>query len=230
MILPKLEYPTYEAKLHSLKTKVKFRPFLLKEHKVLMTVQNASEDEIARIVKELLTVCTFGKIDIDRLPHFDVIFLFLSIRAKSISEMVNVIVNCKCGNKIKSEFNLEELEIKTFDNHDNKIMLTDTCGIIMKYPNIDNAIKFIDFDIMKLDEFLIDCIETIFDGDKVLDVSEIDHNELIEFINTFDPSKIDKIEKFFATSPVVEQKIHVHCELCNSDIDAKIKGLHNFFI
>ena len=109
MALPKLDTPTYELILPSTGTKVKFRPFLVKEHKILLTMSEADNSEVARIIRELVDVCTFNSLKISELPHFDIEYIFMHLRAKSISETVEVVVNCECGEKIDTSFNIEPL-------------------------------------------------------------------------------------------------------------------------
>ena len=111
MALPTLEVPTYELILPSTGAKVKFRPFLVKEHKILLTMSEADNSEVARIIRELVDVCTFKALKINDLPHFDIEYIFMYLRAKSISETVDVIVNCECGEKIDASFNIEDLKV-----------------------------------------------------------------------------------------------------------------------
>ena len=123
MALPKLETPTYELILPSTGDKLKFRPFLVKEHKILLTMSEADDNEVARIIRELVDVCTFKTLKIKDLPHFDIEYIFMHLRAKSISETVEVVVNCECGEKIDTSFNIEDLKVVKPEGHSNKIMI-----------------------------------------------------------------------------------------------------------
>lgn len=227
-MLPKLEYPTYNTKLHD-GTEVSFRPLLLKEYKILLMMKNADNKETIKLIKELINACTFEKLDVNKLPHFDLIFLFLKIRSKSIGEIVNVFVNCTCGNKIESSFNLEDAEVKQTENHTNKLFFDETRGMTMRYPNIDEALSMME-DSTGFHEIIKSCIEMIFDKDNVWMKDDIDDKELDEWLTTFSKQQIDVVEKFFETSPNVVQSIDVKCEKCNSNINSKITGLHNFFV
>ena len=140
MALPKLDTPTYELILPSTETKVKFRPFLVKEHKILLTMSEADNSEVARIIRELVDVCTFKTLKINELPHFDIEYIFMHLRARSISETVEVVVNCECGEKIDTSFNIEDLKVVKPEGHSNKIMINSEIGIEMKYPNIDEVV------------------------------------------------------------------------------------------
>ena len=101
MALPKLETPTYELTLPSNNKKIKYRPFFVKEHKVLMTLKDADYTEINRVIKELIDVCTFKQLDLDDLANFDIEYIFINLRAKSVGETLDLIINCECGNKIE---------------------------------------------------------------------------------------------------------------------------------
>ena len=135
MSLPVLNTPTFELILPSTGEPVKYRPFLVKEHKVLMTMAEADDSEVARIVLELVNTCTFNTLNVKRLPHFDIEYIFMNLRAKSISETVEVVVTCNnCGKEYDSSFNIEDLKTEVPEEHSNKIMLTNAIGIEMRYP------------------------------------------------------------------------------------------------
>ncbi len=231
MNLPQLQYPTYEVTLISNNTKVSYRPFLVKEHKVLMTLKNADANEVARIIKELVNVCTFGKLNVEELAYFDVEYLFLQIRAKSIGEIVDVNVNCECGNKVKTNYNIENLTIEKHDHHTNKIMLDGSIGLLMKYPNIDKTISVFESEDREIiDDLILSSIEAIYDKDNYWDASTLEKEELQSFIDGLQKKHFEAIEQFFLTSPQVVQVIEAKCDQCGNDIKAKLKGLYNFFI
>ena len=129
MALPTLEVPTYELTLPSTGEKITYRPFLVKEHKILMTLSEASDDETSRIVSNLVDVCTFNKLNAKELPHFDIEYIFMFLRARSISEVVDIVVTCvNCENKYDSSFNIENIDFK------NKIrILSKVLGKIKNY-------------------------------------------------------------------------------------------------
>lgn len=231
MNLPQLQYPTYEVKLISTKESVAFRPFLVKEHKILMTLKNADANEVARIIKELIRVCTFDKLNVNELPYFDIEFLFLQIRAKSIGEIVDVNVNCECGNKIKTNYNIDELTIETHDNHTSNIQLDDSCGLIMKYPSIDKAISIFETEDPKIvDDLIISSIDSIYDKDNYWEAKNLEKEDVQKFIDNLQKKHFDAIEQFFITSPQVVQKIKAKCDKCQTEIEARLKGLYNFFV
>ena len=120
MALPVLETPTYDLVLPSTNKKIKFRPFLDKEHKILMTLSDAEDSEVIRVIKEIIDVCTFKKLNVDKLPNFDIEYIFLNLRSKSIGEKVDIIVNCPCGNKIEHSIDLNEVKVERKEQSNNQ--------------------------------------------------------------------------------------------------------------
>lgn len=231
-MLPTIEVPSYETCLISTKEKVTYRPFLVKEHKILMTMQKADESEVTRMLKQLIDACTLGKLDVDKLPYFDIEWLFMQIRSKSIGEVVDANVNCKCGNKIKTSYNIEDLQVVQGDNHTNKIDLDGNCGVIMKYPSIDDAIKVFesDSDVESANDIVLSNIESIYTKKDFWDAKDLERQDLQDFVDNLPKEQFDKIENFFKTSPKIVQNINVNCDKCETDIHIKLQGLYNFFV
>jgi len=231
MALPKLEVQTYELTLPSTNQIVKFRPFLVKEYKILLAALESDADEISRIVTELIDVCTFKTLDIEKLAHFDVEYIFLQLRAKSIGEVTNLNISCDCGNKLKFDLNLNDVKVERKDNHSNKIMVTDNLGIIMRYPKFNEIIDIYDnTNSEKVFSLVSKCIETVFDQDSVYKRSDYTDAEMLEFLSDFTKEQFDKLENFFGTMPVVKQRILQTCNNCNAIYDYDLEGLQNFFV
>jgi hypothetical protein len=231
MALPKLNTPTFELTLPSSGSKVKFRPFLVKEHKVLLTMSEAENNEVARIIRELVDVCTFKQLNVDELPHFDIEYIFMFLRAKSIGESVDVIVNCECGEKIETSFNIEELKVDKPEGHSNKIMINDTVGVEMKYPNIDDVVGiFASDDNQKVIDLIITSIKAVYDADNYWETKDQTKQELEEFVYSLTKEQFDKLEKFFVTSPKIVQHIECDCPKCGKHNVSKLEGLQNFFV
>jgi len=231
MSLPILNTPTYELNLPSTGQKVTYRPFLVKEHKVLLSMTGADDAEAGRIVRELVDVCTFNKLNVSKLPHFDVEYIFLNLRAKSIGENVEVVVNCDCGNKIETSFNIEDLKVEKLPDHTNKIMLTDTIGIEMSYPLFDDVINVFSND--KADDvfnLVISCIQAIYDQENYYSTEDYSKEEIEEFLNTLTKQQFDKIESFFTNSPKVVQIVETDCDKCGRHNVSRLEGLANFFV
>jgi hypothetical protein len=232
MALPKLDIPTYELIQPSTGKKIKFRPFLVKEHKVLLTMAEASDDEIARIVKELVDACTFNQLRFDDLPHFDIEYIFMMLRAKSISEKVDVVITCtNCNEKYDSSFNIEDLKVVNKKAADDKIMLTDTIGVQLKYPNFSNVVKIFESDnISVVFDLVRSCIKGVFDKESFYDIKEQTDEEVNEFLESLTKDQFSKIEQFFVNSPKIVQEIDSDCPHCNAKNKSRIEGLQNFFI
>lgn len=231
MALPKLNTPTYELKLPSTGKTVKYRPFLVKEHKILMTLKDADNAEVYRVIKELIDVCTFNKLKINELANFDIEYVFIQLRAKSISESLDLIINCECGNKIEHSANLLDAKVVKKEGHSNKIQLTDSIGLEMRYPNFDEVIKAYENedqeDIIKL---VIKCIKGIYDKDNYWDSSEQTEEEILSFVNDFTRNQFDKVENFFVTMPKLEQTLETDCDKCGKHNVVKLEGLQSFFV
>ena len=231
MALPKLDTPSYELTLPSTGTKVKFRPFLVKEHKILLTMSEADNSEVARIIRELVDVCTFSKLKIKDLPHFDIEYIFMFLRAKSISETVDVVVNCECGEKIDASFNIEDLQVIKPEGHSNKIMINNEIGIELKYPNIDDVVDvYATKDKQKVIDLIIKSIKGIYNQEDYWVAEEQTKEELEEFVFSLTKDQFDKLEKFFVTSPKIVQNIECDCPKCGKHNVSKLEGLQNFFV
>ena len=231
MALPTLNVPTYELTLPSTNKKVIFRPFLVKEHKVLLTLTEADEKEVSRIIRELVDVCTFHKLNIRELPHFDIEFIFLKLRSKSIGEMVEVVVNCECGNKIETTFSLENIVVEKDPAHTNKIQITPEIGIEFTYPNIDDVINvFSRRDNNQLFNLIINNVKGIYSSENYWEAKDQTRADIETFIYSLTKEQFDKIEQFFQTSPKVVQVIETDCNQCGKHNTSRLEGLQNFFV
>jgi DNA-directed RNA polymerase subunit M/transcription elongation factor TFIIS len=231
MSLPKLNTPTFELTLPSTGKKIKYRPFLVKEHKILLTMAEADDAEIARVVSELVDVCTFNKLNVKSLPHFDIEYIFLQLRAKSISESVEVIVNCECGNKIDTTFNIDNLKVEKNPKHTNKIMLTKEYGIEMNYPVFEEVVNvFASNDTSKVIDLIVRSIKGVFDNENYWDAKEQTKEEIEEFIFSLTKDQFDLIENFFVTAPKIVQEIETDCPKCGRHNVSRLEGLSNFFV
>jgi hypothetical protein len=232
MALPTLEVPTYELTLPSTGKKITFRPFLVKEHKILLTLSEASDDETSRIVTDLVDVCTFNKINAKELPHFDIEYIFMFLRARSISEVVEVVITCvNCQKQYDNSFNIENISIEKAEEHTNKILLNETVGIEMKYPKFEQVVKVFDNndadDIFKL---VMKSIKGIFEGDNYWDAKEQTEEDIETFLNSLTKEQFEKIETFFQSAPKIVQVIESDCPHCQHHNTSRIQGLQNFFV
>jgi hypothetical protein len=231
MTLPVLETPIYELILPSTNKKVKYRPFLVKEYKILLTNVETDAAEISRIVLELVDNCTFKTLNINKLAHFDVEYLFLNIRAKSISETTNLIVNCDCGNKIDHAMDLTKVKVKKDKNINNKILISEDVGVIMRYPRFDEIVEIHDDNNNEhIISLVCNCIDSVYTKDKVYERDSFTNEELENFVNTFTKKQFDKLEEFFKYIPKIVHEINEVCPACNRINQVVLEGLQNFFV
>jgi len=247
MALPKLETPMYKLTLPSdKKVIVTYRPFLVKEEKILLTAmegakklkgvefQNAVRDVILRIIDN----CTEGKLDTEKLPQFDVDFLFLNIRAKSRGEVIEPSFTCNqekdgvpCGNVDKYSVKIDEIKIDFPDKDYSKIMLTDAIGIQLKYLST-SEMKVHDSEtdsIEKMFKVIVDSIDYVFDAENVYKGAETSKAEMIQFVENMHEPAFDEIKEFFANQPRLKHVIDYQCSKCGHKEPVTLEGLEDFF-
>jgi hypothetical protein len=231
MSLPKLNTPIFELTLPSSEKKIKYRPFLVKEHKVLLAMSEADNKEVSRIVCELIDACTLNKLKVEELPHFDIEYIFLNLRAKSISEKVDVIINCECGNKIDASFNIDDVKIEKTPGHSNRISIDGTYGVEMRHPLFEEVVEiYASNDTSKIVELITRNIIGIYDNDNYWYAKEQTEAEMDEFVWSLTKEQFEKIENFFVTSPKVVQVIETDCNKCGKHNTSRLEGLSNFFV
>ena len=236
MALPKLNTPTYELEIPSTDEKIKFRPFLVKEEKVLMMALETKDNaQIISAVKDIVSECTFNKLNISTMPMFDVEYIFLQIRSKSVGEVSKVQILCPDDKKTYTnvEIDLNEVKVQVEDGHTNKIELTDSMGIIMTYPNIDsfsdNGIQNINASNML--DVIGTCILQIYEdkGEKVYEAKDQTKKELVEFIEQLNTKQFQDVQKFFDTMPRLKHTIKVKNPKTKKTSDVTLSGLNDFF-
>ena len=229
MALPKLETPSYELILPSTGEKIKYRPFLVKEYKILLTGLESDNEEIHRIITELVDVCTYNKLKIDLLSNFDIEYIFLNMRAKSIGEIANLTLQCNsCENKINFELDITNAIVKKDASHSKKINITDKIILEMRYPRFDEMMEiYQNFKSESIVDMLCSCISAVYTEEEVYD--EYTKEELVEFVNSFSKDQFSKLEQFFLTIPKVVQHIEQKCDACGAENELNLEGLQNFF-
>jgi len=230
MTLPTLALPKYRTKIKSTDKPISYRPFIVREEKVLLVAMESKEySMISDAIKHIVNECTFHKLDIDSLPVFDLTYLFLNIRAKSVGETVNPIMMCgNCNNNIPVEVDLTKIKIKTNDKHKTKIQLEGDVGCVMKYPttNVDKENENFD----KATSSIANCIEMIYSGDEVFKTSELESQEVVDFIEDLSHSNFEKLIEFFDTMPKLSYDIEYTCDKCNEKNVRVLEGLGDFFL
>jgi len=231
MALPKINVPIYETTLYSINKKIKYRPYLVKEKKILMIAYESKDPNAAYLaVKQIVNNCTMGDIDVEKLALFDLQNLFLKIRSKSVGEEVEFGFECpNCKNLIKNSINFDNINIKVDPSHTQKIQLTDTIGIVMKYPTIFIEKIFDNNQNTKLLDLKIitNRIDYIYDNEEIY--KAIPEKELDAFVESLTESQLQKIEKFFETMPKMEYKIDYKCNSCQNEGKYEVKDFYSFF-
>ena len=236
MALPKLTTPTYELEIPSTDEKIKFRPFLVKEEKILMMAMESKKSaDIVQAVKEIVEECTFNKINISDMPMFDIEYVFLQIRSKSVGEVSKIRVLCPDDGKTYANLDLDlnEVKVQVGDDHTNKIELNNGMGIIMKYPTIDSFKEsgIQDINASNMLEVIGGCILQIYEeeGKKVYDPKDQTKKELTDFIEQLTTDQFKHVQKFFDTMPKLKHEITVKNPKTKKENKITLTGLNDFF-
>ena len=236
MALPKIDVPIYELTVPSTDEKIKYRPFLVKEEKLLLIAMESGENsDILRAVKDIVDACTFNKMKIGNMPMFDVEYIFLQIRSKAVGEVSTLRVLCLDDMKTyaKVEVDLNEIEVRVTDAHTNKIELSDEMGVIMKYPTVDSFVenKIDDISPANMLDVIVTCIDKIYDkkGEEVFDAKDSTKKELMEFVEQLNTQQFQDIQRFFDTMPSLKHDITVKNPKTKVESIVTLTGLNDFF-
>jgi hypothetical protein len=236
MALPKLTTPTYELEIPSTDAKIKYRPFLVKEEKILMmAMESKASADITQAVKDIVSECTFNKVKIDDMPMFDVEYIFLNIRSKSVGEVSKLKLLCPDDRKTYAdvEVNLNEVKVQVGDDHTNKIDLGNDMGMIMKYPTIDSfaesGIK--DINPSNMLDVISSCILQIFEdeGKKVYDTKDQTKKEVTDWIEQLNTKQFKDVQMFFETMPKLKHEITIKNPKTKVESKIMLNGLNDFF-
>ena len=251
MPLPKIDLPIFDIKLVSLPEPIKFRPFLVKEEKLLlMALQSEDEQTILKTVKQVINNCLIDEIDIDSIPIFDIEYLFLNIRARSVGETVNTAYLCR--NVIGSELNEAGEEVPVDCKHlmdvqinlleiqppissiEPKIYFSKDVGIQLKFPTLETfkSVKnlVLSDDAEQLYELIFDCTDYVFDADTVYYSKESSLDEFKQFLESLTQEHFDKVLEFFNKLPTLKKEVKHTCEKCEFEHILTLEGLNDFFI
>ena len=238
MPLPKITTPTYELELPSTGKMVKYRPFLVKEEKVLViALESEDNKQITNAIKAVLKSCVLTKgIKVDTLPTFDIEYLFLNIRGKSVGEELEVNVICPDDEEtqVKTTINLDDIQIEKDENHTKQIKLDDNLMMEMKYPSLEQFIKNnFDFDEKnQMDqsfELIATCIDKIYSEEEVWATADCTKKEVNDFLESMNSSQFKEIEVFFETMPKLSHTVKVKNPVTDIESDVVLEGLASFF-
>ena len=238
MALPKIATPQYTLKLPSTGKNIKFRPFLVKEEKLLlMAMETSDENSTIETIKQIIKDCTNITVPIDSLPTFDIEYIFLKIRSKSVGESSKVLLTAPDDGEteVQVEINLAAIEISEDDEHDKTIKLSDTIGMVMRYPSLDTFVKMnITGDderdeITQVFDLASDCIDNIYDENQVYPGSDSTKQEKIEFLEQLTSEQFQKVQKFFETMPKLMHDVEVVNPNTNVTSTVTLEGLASFF-
>tara|TARA_Y100001972_G_scaffold82315_1_gene100173 strand:+ start:65 stop:781 length:717 start_codon:yes stop_codon:yes gene_type:complete len=237
MALPIIETPRYELTLPSQDTKVQYRPFLVKEEKILlMAMESKDNNEIVNATKDILKACTYDKLDIDKLPMFDIEYILLQVRGKSVGEIANFKVICPDDKTTATdvELNLSDVNVQVDDEHTNRVVIDETrnLGLVLNYPSL--GITKAGFDVNKTDidtmfGVVAGCIDHIFEGEKTFPAKDSTQKELKEFLESLPQAAFLKIKKFFDTMPQLRHEVEVTNPKTGVKSKVTFRGLQDFF-
>ena len=238
MPLPKITTPTYELELPSTQKKVRYRPFLVKEEKVLLiALESEDTKEITNAIRAVIKSCVLTRgIKVETLPTFDIEYLFLNIRGKSVGETIEVNLICPDDGvtEVKKNIPIDDIQIQRTDGHTNQIKLDDNIMMELKYPSLDQFIKN-NFDFAEgnqMDqsfELIGTCIDKIYTEEEVWTASDCTKKELTEFLESMNSSQFKEIENFFESMPKLSHTIKVKNPNTEKESDVVLEGLASFF-
>lgn len=243
MPLPRIEHPIYEVYLKSLNRNIKFRPFLVKEEKLLlMSKESDNINDVVKTIKQIVQNCVLEDIDVDALPTFDIEMFFIHLRIQSIAENSEMVYTCnnvveeegeekaECGNRIEFMLNLRNVKFSEEEGHSDTIRLSNTVGMKLKYPTLN-------FTEEELNEnfqdggysFILNHLDYIYDSEQIYKKDEISEEELKEFVEGLTIDHVKQIRKFFTTAPHVLLEQQLECPKCKHVHELNVEGLLNFF-
>ena len=246
MGLPKITVPEYSLILPSSGKDIKYRPFLVKEEKILLIAMESEEEaQIVTATKNVIKNCIFGDIDVDSLPIFDIEYIFLWLRGRAKGEKIELKYKCpECKADVPINFNIEDVNVNKPEGHEKKIQLNDDLGVMMKYPDMalqsqiegstDNS------QIEQLFKTIRLCIDYIYDAETMYSTKDHTEEEMTDFLESLTDPQFQKIAKFFETMPKLKHDVKLNCKnntaekgkkktTCGYTEDITLEGLQSFF-
>lgn len=249
--LPQIVTPEYTVQLKSIKTPVRYRPYLVKEEKILLTAKESGDpNDVEHAVRQILRACTFNQIDIDKLPSFDIEYLFLQLRAKSVNNVSELQYECRnmvreesertspdddgrCHGTVKVAVNLDEIQIQVPEGHINLIPITDDITLEMQYPTLSllqDVMANNPESLSSIAKVVARCIKSVCEKDgTVHEMFGVPEEEQIAFVESLTMSQLEKVQVFFSTMPALHHKVPFKCEKCGYTETLHFRGLMDFF-
>jgi len=243
MTLPRIAVPKYTLIIPSSGKEVSYRPFLVKEEKILLIAMESEEEtQMISAIKDIIENCVYDDLDVKNMPMFDIEYIFLQLRAKSKGEIIDLSFECgKCKKPITAQVDLSKIETTRTEGHDTKIPLSDDIGVIMKYPSmeIQNVINKENTDVENIFSTIISCIDSIWDKESVYASKDHTQQEINDFLESLPDDSFTKIQKFFDTVPVLKHEFELKCTskngkgkratICGWKETKTLEGLGSFF-
>ena len=235
MALPRIDSPKYELKVPSSGEVVEYRPYLVKEEKILMmAMETKDQQQMIRALRDVIAGCTEGKIQADGLAMFDLEYVFLKIRGKSVGETTKVGMKCSsCDHKNEVEINLDEVEVQGEVKKNAKVALTDTVGVVLKYPTVKGIQKQLskqggdDREVTMA--AVASAIESIYDATDVYPTEDEKAEDVVNFLDSLTSSQFKMISEYFEEMPRLRHEVKFNCASCKSENSQILEGLTNFF-
>ena len=244
MALPKIAAPIFELNLPSTGEAIKYRPFLVKEQKILLlALESEDQKSITTAIKQIINNCAIDPVDVDKLPTFDIEYFFVRLRAKSINERVDLRMshpgfrnklNEECSHQTTVSFDLMELNVVKTENHADRILLDEQTGIgiKLKYPTVELDTKLTgeesQMDLATIS--IINAIDYIYDNENLYKKDDYTRQELLEFIDNLSQQQFAKLASFFETMPKLKHTVKWKCGKCGQEDQAELEGMSNFFV
>lgn len=259
MSLPKLSTPTYQVKLPTSGKTYKFRPFLAREQKLLlMALESKDKEQMKQAMRDIINVCFFEKVNVDSLASFELEYLFVKLRAKSVGETADLAFKCEqivkkpilnedmtptgetkeeeCGGIIEVSVNLDDIELDMSRSKSNRIVIgeseTGEIGIVMQYPTYEIAERYdgvSEQNVERLMNFIVDCVESVYEGETVYTSKDMDKQELVEFVESIPLDKFQELMEYLSSLPVLSKQIDLTCPKCKYHTKYTVEGLDGFF-
>ena len=235
MTLPRINVPEYSLVVPSTDEEIKFRPFLVKEEKLLLMAQETGDEQsLYNAIKNLIKNCCFEKIDTDALPLFDIEYIFLQIRAKSVDEIADVLVICPDDGEteVSIKVDLTKVQVQMDEKHNARVQLTDDIGVLMSYPNLAAVLAEQNVDLSNADKMfnmISDCMYQIWQGEETFDAMDYSVKDKKDFLESLNHEQFEKIQQFFETMPQLKHEDEVTNPKTGVKSKVTLEGMNSFF-